>query len=113
MDTYINENLNPKEICVFTGKQANYKIGVIEYNKKVAIGIGCVIGAVSADKVLDALDNIQNACFGTTLWPVVMDLHGNIIYRADEAERSKISVKEGWRQYISQHSHHLANKPNK
>lgn len=88
--------------CAFTGKQADYRIGIIGYNKK---RLARDVGAVISDKVLDAIDNIQNHFFGTNYWPIVMDLSGNIIYRADEAEKNKISAKEGWRQYVSQHSH--------
>ncbi len=88
--------------CAFTGFPAQYRIGVIEYNKKQ---IAKDVGAVIAEKVLDAIDKIQNHFFGTKFWPVVMDLNGAILYRADEAEKSKISAKEGWRQYVTQHSH--------
>lgn len=83
--------------CAFTGLQAQYRIGIIEYNKK---RIARDFGAVVADKVLDAIDNIQNHFFGTKYWPVVMDLNGSIIYRADLADCDKLSAKEGWRQFI-------------
>lgn len=85
-------------ICVFTGRQADFRIGVIEYQKKK---IARDFGPVVSEKVLTSIDNIQKHFFGTKYWAVVMNLNNEIIYRADEADSEKLSAQEGWRQYVA------------
>lgn len=87
--------------CAYTGRPAQYRIGVVEYNKKRVVKD---VGAVVEQKVLHAIESLLNHFFGTRYWPVVMDLDGNILFRGDDAEKKKISVKEGWREYLFQHS---------
>lgn len=84
--------------CSYTNQPAEYRIGAIQYKKKrVAFEVGACIKA----KVLTAIEEVTNQCFGSKLWAAVLDLNGNVIYRADIANKEGFSAKEGWRQYLS------------
>lgn len=86
-------------ICAFTGMPAHYRIGVIKYKSK---RIYKEVGAVVTDKVLEAIDKTQTACFATKFWPVVMDLDGKVIYRSDLADIDKLTAQEGWRMFVAE-----------
>jgi hypothetical protein len=74
-------------------KDASFQLGVAHYNKKRPKQI---IGFVCRDHMRSSIENVMSQCIGTTLWVVVCDEKGKVIYHSYEADQMGYKAAYGW-----------------
>ncbi len=87
-----------KPICGYSGKPAEYQIGVAHFNEHAAKQM---VGFVSADNVEKGITDVMRQAFGTTLWATVHNLNGTLLYHSYHADQQGYSAVVGWQKRAS------------
>lgn len=84
-------------ICSFSGKQADFYIGLSGSGNKDEIR---VIGAICCEFVETAIVNVMGKGIDDIQWPVILDLNKKICYHSYQAHTKGLSAIIGWKQFL-------------
>lgn len=81
--------------CSFSGKPADYYIGLSKNTKGESVRI---VGSVSSEMVEIAINKLLGQGFGEIKWPVILDLNKELIYHSYDAHNKGLSAIFGWKE---------------
>jgi hypothetical protein len=83
--------------CFYCSNPTAYLVGVSKasWKKKMVVS-----GETCQEHVVNALDKIGDAAFGSTYWPSVSNLGGKLLYHSFQADLEKLSFKTGWCKFL-------------
>jgi hypothetical protein len=97
---YSADYLIPSIKCSFSGKPADYYIGLSSKTKAKAESIK-VVGSVCSEMVEMAINKLLIQGLGGSQWPVVLDLDKKLLYHTYDADKQGLSAILGWKEYNS------------
>lgn len=92
--------LIPSIKCSFTGKPADYYIG-LSSKTKAKTGSIRIVGSVCSEMVEMAINKLLSQGLGGSQWPVVLDLDKKLLYHTYDADKQGFSAILGWKEYNS------------
>ncbi len=93
---YLNSSIK----CAFSGKPANYYIGLSGKTKTKAESIR-IVGSVCSEMVEMAINKLLSQGLCGSQWPVVLDLDKKLLYHTYDADKQGLSAILGWKEYNS------------
>ncbi|MCK5440569.1 MAG: hypothetical protein KAJ23_01635 [Maribacter sp.] len=86
--------------CSFSGKPADYHIGLSSKTKAKAESIR-IVGSVCSEMVEIAINKLLSQELSGSQWPVVLDLDKKLLYHTYDADEQGLSAILGWKEYNS------------
>ncbi|PCJ98022.1 MAG: hypothetical protein COA50_03575 [Flavobacteriaceae bacterium] len=83
--------------CSFSGKPADYYIGLSKNTKGESINI---VGSVSSEMVEMAINRLMGKGFGDIKWPVILNLKKELVYHTYDAHNKGLSAIFGWKECL-------------
>lgn len=83
--------------CSFSGKPADYYIGLSKNTKGESVNI---VGSVSLEMVEIAINKLMGQGFGEIKWPVILDLNKELVYHSYDAHNKGLSAIFGWKECL-------------
>ncbi len=92
---YSSNSLTSSAKCSFSGKPADYYIGLSKNTKGESVKI---VGSVSSEMVEIAINKLLGQGFGEIKWPVILDLNKELVYHSYDAHNKGLSAIFGWKE---------------
>lgn len=94
----MNHTTNETPVCCFSGKPAQYYIGLSGEKELDEIRI---LGAISENCVETAILNVFGQGVADIRWPVILNLNGEVYYHSFQAHSKGFSAVMGWKELLA------------